>query len=325
MRRLLIPALLVFASCGNSNNNNGGDDGSVNNGPDLATNNVTTHLSIGPIPLTAGQERTICSTFKLPTTTEVNVVQIDSTLAPGSHHLILYKSMATTEKKDIYDCQPLDISGGDIPVYIAETESDNLLPLPTGVAYKFPAGQMIRLEAHYLNATTSDIMGMGDVRLVQGDTDESKYMAADIMFCGSVSALTKGFGMGVPPGATTLPPGFYKPPAGIKVFGATTHEHKRGSGMTLAKSTGTNDPGMVLSTGMPYDNPPFVVYNDSNLLSFAPGEGFRWQCSYQNNSQMTYYFGQSAQDNEMCFFWAYYYPSVGHFINPQSDLGTCGQ
>src|SRR5262249_14351436 len=157
-------------------------------------------------------EKTVCSTFKLPTTTETNIIQIDSTLAPGSHHLILYKSMATMEAKDVQPCQPLDISGGDIPVYIAETESNNLLPLPTGVAYKFPAGQMVRLEAHYLNATTNAIMGMGDVRLVQGDADESKYMAADIMFCGSVSALTKQLGgSGVVPGASMLPPAFYKP------------------------------------------------------------------------------------------------------------------
>ena len=50
----------------------------------------------------------------------------------------------------------------------------------------------------------------------------------------------------------------------------------------------------------------------------ASGEGPRWQCSYDNPDQTTYKFGESAQSNEMCFLWAYYFPSVGHFIS-QTD------
>ena len=270
-------------------------------------------LGIGPIPLASGQERTVCSRFKLPNTGAIDIVKIDAALAPGSHHLILYKSMATQEKKDLYDCPALDISGGDVPIYIAETQSNNALPLPTGVAYHIDPGQMVRLEAHYINASPNAIMGMGEVHLTLGGP--GTYQKADIMFCGTVTDLDPQFmGMGVPPGAVTLKPGFYKVPDGIKVFGLTTHEHQRGTLMTVDKSS-SSAPGTNLTMGTPFDNPPFQIYGDKNLLTFAPGEGFRWQCHYQNDSQNTYYFGQSAVDNEMCFFWAYYYPSVNHFIS----------
>jgi len=312
--RSLALALLVFGCSNNTINNNGGDGGSGQ--PDMATAANVMSLQIGPIPLASGQERTICSTFRLSNTAQIDVVQIDTQLAPGSHHLILYKSMATAERKDIYDCPPLDISNGDIPLYIAETQNDNKLPLPTGVSYQLAAGQMVRLEAHYINATPNAIMGQGNVHLTVGDSSKS-YQAADIMFCGSVTPLAQQLGgQGVPPGMSMLPPAFFAVPAGIKIFGLTTHEHKRGSLMTIDKSSSTAA-GQNLTMGQPYDNPPFVVYDDNSLLTFNQGEGLRWQCFYNNPDNMTYYFGQSAQSNEMCFLWAYYFPSVGHFISQE--------
>ena len=279
---------------------------------DLAGTRVI-ELPIGPIPLQPGQERTVCSTFRLPTTEAIDVVRIDGSLAPGSHHLLFYRSKAGSERKDIYNCQPLDTSGGDVPVFIAETEMMNAMPLPTGAAYLFEPGEMVRLEAHYLNASAKPIDGLGTIRITVGAP--GNYQRADIMFCGSVLQLAQ---KGVPPGASSLSPGFWKPPAGIKVFGLTTHQHQRGSLMTVDKSTSTA-PGQNLIMGKPYDNPPFLVWDDANLLTFGPDEGFRWQCHYQNNTNRTFRFGQSAENDEMCFFWAYYYPSVGRFLS----MGDC--
>jgi hypothetical protein len=302
---------LVLGACGGGGIGNRTDGGTPP--PDFAGDpNGHQQAIIGPIPLAPGQERTVCSRYRLTSPTAIDVTRIDAALAPGSHHLIFWKSMQTTEQKDIYDCQALDLSTGDIPLYIAETQSNNNLPLPTGAAYHLEAGQMIRLEAHYINATPNPLMGMGTVNLTVGPTG-TQYQPADIMFCGSVTQL---YTQGVPPGMSSLNPGFYKPPAGVKIFGLTTHEHKRGTLMTIDRST-SSAAGQNLTMGTPYDNPPFEVYGNSNLLTFAPGEGFRWQCFYDNPTNTTYKFGQSAEANEMCFFWAYYYPSVGHFISQE--------
>ena len=286
--------------------------------PDLATQDLaqggTITVSIGPIALNPGDEKTVCQIMPLPNTGPIDVTRIDATLAPGSHHLIIYKSTAN-QATPIYNCGALDTSMGDVPLYIAETQMNNALPLPTGVAYQLPAAQMVRLEAHYLNASNQMVNGMGTITLTVGA--QGNYQPADIMFCGSFTPLAQGLGKGVPPGMTTLPAGFYKPPAGVKVFGLTTHEHKRGTLMTVDKSTSTA-PGTNLIMGQPYDNPPFNVYGDANLISFAANEGFRWQCNYNNTGNMTYYFGQSAENNEMCFFWAYYFPSAGRFLS-QAD------
>ena len=287
--------------------------------PDMLDTRAVMSVSIGPIPLAAGEEKTVCTVFKLGNTSAIDVTQFAATLAPGSHHLIFYKSVDTTEMKDPFVCNPLDISKGNVPYFIAQTANNNTLPVPAGAAFHIEAGQMVRLEAHYLNASANPIMGLGTVNLSLGAAGVT-YQPADIMFCGTVIPLLKGAGTGVPPGHTVLPHDFFVPPDGIKVFGLTTHEHSRGSLMTIDKANGPMDPNAVnLTMGKPYDNPPFRVWKDPDLITFGKDSGgfatgLRWQCTYDNPTTTTYYWGESAATGEMCFLWAYYYPSVGHFI-----------
>ena len=330
-RRLTLPlALIAFVGCSASgldgDHGAGTPDAAVAPPADLATGPrgpdlsglSTIELSIGPIPLAPGQETTVCTVMRLPTQVPIDVLQIDAKLAPGSHHLIFYKSSLTQEQPTPTKCNPLDIGFGqampkNVPLYIAETAEMNALPLPTGAAYHIEAGQMVKLEAHYLNATPNAIVGKGSIVLTVAKPG-TQYIPADIMFCGSVTEL---YTRGVPPGMSSLTPGFYRPPDGVKVFGLTAHQHKRGTLMTIAKSTGQQDEGQKLVDGAPWDNEPFQRYDDSHLVTFGPNEGLRWQCHYNNPDNKTVKFGESAESNEMCFLWAYYYPSVGHFISTE--------
>ena len=54
---------------------------------------------------------------------------------------------------------------------------------------------------------------------------------------------------------------------------------------------------------------PPLLMTPAILILWAPG-GFRFTCEWNNQSGGTVSFGESATD-EMCFFWAYYYPSKG--------------
>ena len=44
----------------------------------------------------------------------------------------------------------------------------------------------------------------------------------------------------------------------------------------------------------------------------------RFSCQYDNKSSQSVGFGESAND-EMCFFWAYYYPSQGSKVCFHTD------
>ena len=58
----------------------------------------------------------------------------------------------------------------------------------------------------------------------------------------------------------------------------------------------------------------------ANVLSFQAGEGLAWQCSYDTSADSSKVcFGESGQTNEMCFIWAYYYPSHGAHVCLHSE------
>jgi hypothetical protein len=50
-----------------------------------------------------------------------------------------------------------------------------------------------------------------------------------------------------------------------------------------------------------------------NEFHVPSGGGFDFTCKYFNTNASAVKFGESAND-EMCFFWAYYYPSQGAHV-----------
>ncbi|HZS37103.1 MAG TPA: hypothetical protein VFF06_09760 [Polyangia bacterium] len=324
MIRAISALALLAAGCSGSGlaPGDGGGDGP----PPNQVGGQASTLSIGPFDLAPGQEFTRCLVMPLGNTDELDAIQIDASLALGSHHLILYKTNATVPSTAPFDCSPFEgiFSSGDVPLFIAE-KLETTLTLPSGVAYQFPAGTMLKLEAHYINASTSQRTGMGTVTLTPGKRDRS-YLAADIMFCGSIGQLAHEC---VPPGVQnyTLKPGIYTGSGSVdltqlKFFGFTSHEHRLGSDVVISRSTSSADPGTVLYENKSWDNPPLAVYDDAHLVQFGNNEGFRWQCSYDSADATppptgNTCFGESAFSNEMCFIWAYYFPSVGHFVSTE--------
>lgn len=220
------------------------------------------------------------------------------------------------------------MTGGDAPIIIAQ-EATSTLTLPTGVAYHFTAGQMVRIEMHYLNASSSTKSVVGTVTFTPG-TPGTSYQAADIMFCGSVLQLMTS---GIPPYTTNAPlnAGFFSGNGNInfqniKVFGMTSHEHWTGKEGQIWKAANSSDASNRVYDNTQWDAPPLKVFDDAHLLTFNPGEGLRWQCSYDTQDAMpqptsAVKFGESARTNEMCFVWFYYFPSAGKFIGP----GDCWQ
>jgi hypothetical protein len=318
--RILFLASLLVAAC---------EKGPGGGGPDMARPlDGAVSVTIGPFQIGSGVEIVKCAVVKVPFDVDTDVVRIHTDLAPGSHHLILYRSVETQEQPP-YDCTSFaGVFNGEAPVFIAES-ADSDMQLPTGVAYHFTAGQMVRLEAHYINTTQATLNAQGTVYLVAGATGMT-YQPADMMMCGSVGSLACQLGGGVHAGDSnyTLPVGFYdgtavnlRGPAmnvdltKLKIFAFTSHEHHHGKNVTIWKSTG-HDVAMAqkLYSNDSWDNPPLKVLPDDQLLTFATNEGFAWQCSYDASDTTTdLCFGESAND-EMCFIWAYYFPSVGRFI-----------
>ncbi|MBK9264965.1 MAG: hypothetical protein IPM54_34935 [Polyangiaceae bacterium] len=263
-------------------------------------------LTIAP-----GTERTQCIVKRLGNDELIRVHQIHNSLPAGSHHLIIYRTADTEEKLDPYDCTPfldsLDPSKGS--TIMVTQKHEETLTLPKGVAFSMPAGQMVRLEMHYINTTSAPLEVSAKSTFVTIPAKDYEH-EADFLFIGNPDINI------APHSKNTLGPTFFNIPddlLGVNFFGITGHTHQYGTNVTVAAAETKDGPDKSV-----YDVPGWLWSEPETVMHDPPfaipqGGGFRFTCEYNNTSDQQVGFGESAND-EMCFFWAYYYPSQGSYV-----------
>jgi hypothetical protein len=280
-----------------------GLDGGAEDGDAGAPPVATLDAGIGPIPLSPGQETTVCITLALSNDQPVYIPRITVTLAEGSHHLVVYRSMATTESLTPTQCTAFQgiLMGQAVPLMITEKRSDDLT-FPTGVALKIQAHQMIELEAHYINTTAQTLQGRGTVDFETVPLATENVTESDLAFWGTLSIV-------LPSGVQSVGPLFASGLAGTHGFALTTHQHRLGSDFKVwfANSASDTNHAPVADT-TDWANPP--LYRLSPELDFNGQNGLAYQCTWNNTTGQVVTFGESALQ-EMCFLWMYYYPSHG--------------
>ena len=261
---------------------------------------------IGDWNMKPGKEVTKCVRKRLDNETAIWVTAIQTKLSQGSHHLIVYKSTEETEILEPENCAPFTetLGGETVPLMITQV-GEETLELPAGVAFKFEPNQMIRLEAHYLNYYADDITAHSDVTF-QTIAEEDVEHEADMLFYGTPD-------FSIPPGEEyTTPWHFIDVWEDTKIFAITGHTHQYGTNVEISASMGNDDPGVSIypkDTPFTWDEAPIEQF--SPPLSFGSGEGLRYRCTWNNTGTQNVEFGESA-NKEMCFLWAYYYPSNGY-------------
>jgi hypothetical protein len=114
-----------------------------------------------------------------------------------------------------------------------------------------------------------------------------------------------------------LGPSFIQVPSrfdGVSYFAITGHEHQWGTDVFVEVAASEGSPGTPVYD-IPvflWDEPETVSYND-NPFTVPDGGGFRITCDWNNRSDRPVGFGTGVED-EMCFFWAYYFPSRGALV-----------
>jgi hypothetical protein len=278
---------------------------------------ATYHATWGPVVVEPGVERTECVVVDLGNETAIDVHRFHNTLALGSHHLVVYRdNEATGPSPAPFECTPfagtVSSSAARAPMMITQKHDEELV-LPPGVAYHLEPHQMIRLEIHYINTTDAPLSIDASVEL-DTTTTEPIENHADFLFIGTPD-------ISLPPGAHTSVEAFFRPPetlADAQYFAITGHTHQYGVDVRVGYA-----PDRDVAPTSVYAPDPFR-WNDPDTAVHTPafqvptGGGFAFTCEYMNTSTETVEFGESAND-EMCFFWAYYYPSRGAHVCAHTD------
>jgi hypothetical protein len=307
--------ILALAAACSSSDAGGGDSGDTADQADAGYGDSYT-IEWGPITVEPTTEDTRCVVKRVGNDAPIRVGQFVNVLGSASHHLIVYRVADTTEQPEPFPCDPfvdvLDPTRGG-PLAITQ-KAEETISLPPGVAYSLAADQMVRIEMHYINTGDEPMEVRATTTLVEIPDADFQH-EADFLFVGNVD-------VEVPPRRpVTLGPRFLPLPAdlaGINIFAITGHEHHWGTGVDVAMGASEEGPHETVYAPDPFHwNEPETVYHDPPLAMPDNG-GFNFSCDYYNDSGETVGFGESAND-EMCFFWAYYYPSVGPKVCAHTD------
>ncbi len=269
----------------------------------LADGGLQAYASIGPIDVPAGVEKTVCIIKNLGNADDLVVSSISASLAAGSHHMIVYKSTETQENLTPTPCAPFTgLLTGTEPIVIVN-RLNLTFDFPAGVAFEIPPNQMLRIEAHYINATAADLQGQGTVTF-QGTPKASApaFQQADFLFWGTGA-------IDIPPQSTfTTGPVFQNGIAGTHMISITTHQHELGTGIQAWSSSTAGDMSDSIVDDTDWTNPSWRLL--PSVIDFDGTNGLTFQCNWDNTTNQTVTFGESALD-EMCFVGGFYYPSHG--------------
>jgi hypothetical protein len=305
-RARVLASLGLIASLGCGSTTTSGDGGAP-----LAPN--VGAATIGPIDVAAGAEETVCIFKRLNNAEDIMATSFVADLAPGSHHLILYKSTQTVENFEPVSCVPFLglIDRSAVPIMLVNKRHMEYV-LPPNVGMVIEKGQMLKIEAHYINATSAQIEGLGTVT-IQGVplASAAAYQKADFSFWGTTA-------IDVPPMSTfSTAVNYVSGLPGTKVSLMTTHQHRLGTRVQVwltSPPAADGGPGVLSTQSTPiidehdWSNPALTSFDPP--IAFDGSQGLSYQCSWSNMTDQRVQFGESAL-NEMCFVGMLYYPSHG--------------
>jgi hypothetical protein len=296
-----LPACLLLGACSSSSNSH-----ATGNPPaDAGDAGGFHHDIVFTMSLTvpAYTELHKCQYVQLPAGADVNVDGFAHQYTAGSHHFLLYRTTLTSIPSGMtgqYDC-----TNGDEPIwqnatgiaYGAQTPS-GAYTFPAGVAATLPAGGVLIMNTHFLNATANPIdttvqMGLDTTTADKVHTQGGFFIFYDPFI--DVPAMSVGHSGGR-----------CSVPQDVNVLMAFTHYHYRGTGMEVWL-----DPNATTKTTMP----PFYKTSDwqhptdfTGPMTWPAASEVRFQCDYDNTDTTEVLQGPNAKTSEMCVLAGLYYP-----------------
>ncbi len=285
-------------------------------GPALTGESYT--LTWGPVMVAPGTEATRCVVLDVGNDQPTKIHQIHNVLGATSHHMIVYRDDSGAELSSTpTDCTPfagaLSAKAAVSPLMISQ-KHDELLALPAGVAFTLAAHQRVRIEMHYFNTSDQPQPATASIELDVGAADQI-HDEASFLFIGSPD-------IDLPANLVSNVDAFFTAPPlfdGVNFFALTGHTHRLGTDMRIETAASPTAAGTPVYAPDPFVWSEPATERHDPAFQLPAGGGFDFHCTFFNSTQDRVKFGESTTD-EMCFFWAYYYPSRGAHMCVHSTL-----
>jgi hypothetical protein len=297
------PIFALAAGCTTAGKDTPGRSNAPQTNDGSATLASPLRISITVPAVPPGEEGTKCIKVLLGNADAVDIGEIHNTLSPASHHLVVSAVTDPTETESgLFDCRPFRAVLIGAPLTVTQ-KHDDVIRMPEGVAFPLAARQLMHLEMHYINTgtETQDVTAVSELYPL---ASPGSVQEASFLIVGNLDIQIPPHSKYETPSAyVELPEAF----ADVNFYAATGHTHRFGTRATLAVAAGDAGPTTTI-----YDPQPFS-WTDAELEYFdppvkvPPGGGFRFDCAWDNPTDTTVTYGESALQ-EMCFFWTYYYP-----------------
>jgi len=290
-RRFQVVSVGLVALCGCGSDVRNGDP-IVS--PSSGGGNVSkewTNLVDGTWQMTAGKEGYWCSRKTITEDTYVKAFRADA--PQGTHHTLLLVTEGGAPDGE-EQCGPLL---GKNMIFASGIGTGDL-SFPDGVAVKIPAGSQLLLNLHLFNASASTLDGVSGI-LVKTVAAADMKEEAEMIFGGPTN-------IEIPPNGSQTVEGSCIFPGTTTIWSVWAHMHQFGTNMKITHdgASGSN----VLHNG-PYSFDEQINYLIDPVTVNA-GEEVRIECTYQNPTSQTIYWGDSS-NSEMCFAGFYRYPKLG--------------
>ena len=254
-------------------------------------------VRLTPFTVPPRTEREVCQAIELPDRRAFDSTTI-TFASPGtqeyfSHHFALFVDDAddlTSLPQGPTESPGCVGFGQNFGAIIGGIQSPRgSIHLPAGVGWTFQPNQVVLLDLHYVNASTSPVTVSGAVNLPRARR-------------GTVVHHARGFQVGttridVPPGEDGSATGTWIAPFPMNVVFLSTHSHRHTRSVDVDLIRAGADAGQLLQT-VDWEHPTQQTLNTP--LHLAAGDGFRWTCDYHNDTAKTLTFGITSED-EMCF------------------------
>ena len=283
--------------------------------PDVGATKATTQTATGladieftmDVKVPVGGEKLLCMYVAMPANRGVMAVSgAESHYTPGSHHLLAYRSdligVPRGEEAPV-DCDSSTWFLHNRGSYYEAQQPDSERQLPPGIAHKFQPNEVVILQAHYLNTTSAPLDA--HVQLVMHTMDVAKveYEAGSILF--------SNFNISIPPHTKMRATMTCPIPQDFNPALLWSHMHHRAANFIAH----TDDDAAANALGVLYEEPDWNepkprVYPSDPPVTLHAGSHITFSCDFNNESDATISYGNSADKNEMCIFHGMYWPRM---------------